>query len=105
MNSGREKEEVSAVAIEAMISELAEKIDQLSEQLDSFQLSGAVDSGGINIKEAADFAGVSEGTMRMWVTSGYVPSLKVKGRIIISRRALDEWLYQKSIERAQIDAC
>lgn len=45
------------MAIEAMISELAERIDQLSERLDSFQLSGAVDGGGINIKEAADFAG------------------------------------------------
>lgn len=86
------------MAIEAMISELAERIDQLSERLDSFQLSGAVDGGGINIKEAADFAGVSEGTMRMWVTSGYVPSLKVKGRIIISRRALDEWLYNLTMK-------
>ena len=95
----------SRMAIEIMISELAEKIDRLSAQLEALQLSNAESDGkiGLDVKEAAELAGLSENTMRMWVVSGYAPNFKVKGRIKISRRALDEWMYEKSIERARID--
>ena len=93
------------MAIEIMISELAEKIDRLSAQLEALQLSNAESDGkiGLDVKEAAELAGLSKNTMRMWVVSGYAPNFKVKGRIKISRRALDEWMYEKSIERARID--
>lgn len=92
---------------EVTLSELAEKVDRLSELLETFQMPDPVSNGkiGMNISEAAEQVGVSDTTMRMWVTSGYAPSVKVRGSVRISRRALDEWMYQKSIERARLDEC
>lgn len=94
------------MAIETMISELAEKIDRLSAQLATLQLPDAESGGkiGLDVKEAAELVGVSDRTMHMWVASGYIPNVKVKGRTKISHRALDEWMYQMSMERARVDA-
>lgn len=91
---------------EITLTELAERIDRLVEQLDSFQVSATTtDDEGISVPEAAKIAGVSPGTMRAWVDAKYVPSFKVVGCVRISRRALSEWLYEKSNERARVDAC
>lgn len=91
---------------EITLTELAERIDRLVEQLDSFQVPATTaDDEGISVPEAAKIAGVSTGTMRAWVDAKYVPSFKVVFCVRISRRALSEWLYEKSNERARVDAC
>jgi excisionase family DNA binding protein len=52
----------------------------------------------LNREEAAEVAGISLTLARTLVARGEFPHHRISGdRIIVSRRALDDWLYQRSL--------
>ncbi|WZX99694.1 helix-turn-helix domain-containing protein [Bacillus sp. FSL W7-1360] len=48
----------------------------------------------MNVHEAAEYLGVSVSTVRRWIESHNLPVLKLKlgGRLLFKKDALDEWL-------------
>lgn len=94
------------MAIESLLQEVSEKMDKLSAQLDSFQAQAPADGGkiGLSVKEAADLVDVSEPTYRSWINTLYAPGTKINGCVKVSRRALEEWMYQKSLEHTRLES-
>jgi len=92
---------------EITLSELANKLDDLSNKLENFHLPEQTNQGkiGLSITEAAELVDVSPGTMRTWIKADYVPYTQIRGCVKISRKALEEWIYKLSINRARLDIC
>jgi excisionase family DNA binding protein len=59
--------------------------------------STAFDQDRMTRKEAADYIGVSKGTLDNWASTGYgdLPFYKVGGQVYYRRSDLDKWLEQQ----------
>lgn len=51
----------------------------------------------MNIKEAAEYVGVSVSTIRRWIKDYGFPALKLSigGRVLFKKELIDEWLDEK----------
>jgi excisionase family DNA binding protein len=89
------------MAIEILLEKLIEKVDALSAQLDHFQPIQDNGKIGLSVEETAELVDVSTTTYRSWINAGYAPGVKINGCRKVSRRALDEWMYQQSKENTE----
>ena len=55
-------------------------------------------------KEAADALGVSERTLRKWMRDDALPYRRLDGVVLISRRALEQWLEEQTQVGLSADA-
>lgn len=86
------------MAIETLLEDLIEKVDALSVKLDNFRFPADNGKVGLSVEEAVELVDVSANTYRSWINAGYAPGIKINGCRKVSRRALDEWIYQRSKE-------
>jgi len=49
----------------------------------------------LNTREAADYLGIKEETLRRWAASNVVPVVRLNRLLRFRRSALDEWLAQR----------
>lgn len=47
----------------------------------------------LSVKQAGEYVGRDPGTVRKWIRCG-LPTLDLDGEILISRKHLDEWIYE-----------
>ena len=55
-------------------------------------------------KEAAEALGVGERTVRKWMRNDALPYRRLDGVVLISRRALEQWLEEQTHEELKADA-
>jgi excisionase family DNA binding protein len=59
--------------------------------------------GWLNVKAAAHYSGVSERTMRHWLSNGLAHSRPLGGNILISTKAIDEFLTGFEVNQNQAE--
>ncbi|MBP9853518.1 MAG: helix-turn-helix domain-containing protein [Candidatus Omnitrophica bacterium] len=52
----------------------------------------------LNVEELAEFLGIAEGTVYVWVCHRKIPFLKVGRLVKFDLRKIEKWLEQKSVE-------
>ena len=51
----------------------------------------------LNVKEAANFVGVSTSTIYAMAKNKEIPCIKIRGRILFHRETLEYWLSRNSV--------
>ena len=59
--------------------------------------------GWLNVKAAATYSGVSERTVRTWLTNGLAHSRPLGGNILISTKAIDSFLKTYEVSQNPVD--
>ena len=82
-------------AADAFAAEIAALVlASIQPTLDALRPSESVQAKPVlTVGQAAEYTGKSDPTIRSWIKQG-LPTLAVDGEIQISRKRLDEWLYE-----------
>lgn len=84
------------MAKEITLADIATRLDAIEKLLTEQQNE---DSIGISVRQAAKKLGVSEDTARSWARSGFMPSFKKNGRIVVSLGVLRRWADEQAEQR------
>lgn len=59
-----------------------------------FRLRKPVPQGYFTVQEVCEYLGISERTVRRYISECGMPSAKISGRRLVNRERLEEWIRQ-----------
>lgn len=87
-------------ALDALLDAFADLVaDKLLERMGPREPEPLADNATFTVKEAAEYLGVSEASVRRWGRQGQFPLLRHGSRVMIHKRDLDKWQAEGGTQR------
>lgn len=87
-------------ALETLLDAFADLVaDKLLERMGRQEPEPLPDNATFTVKEAAEYIGISEASIRRWGKQGQFPIVHHGSRVVIYKRDLDKWLAEGGTQR------